>query len=404
MLGAFQLLGAFRLRGAFRLDRARGLLRSCRLVRTRGGLGALRTRSSIGTRSLLTGFAPALVVGLAATAHSLLASGRLLVRTRAGRLLPRRRLFLTRPRLVRRHGKAKAIWRTRIGLGSLHLGTKNGHAIANRLVPRGPLRRAAVLDAHGAHRTTRGLLDDPAINATRHTTAFAQVFVARQRQVARALEHGRNLLAVDLHLVDVGAHEVALAGERPAIAILTAGTIAPRVTASNLAAAAIVVTIVIATRAIVAIVMVVVVIVLVVMVVAVAILRATGVAPRRERRPADVVVAFAPAHPRRSPYAARHPHPSVVRIHEPATVVVGGPAKGLVGNPQPAAVVGPNPAANRVGLPVGRSGRGVPSPTEVGVVHPRALRGQRGVEVGFVNVALGFGLGGHRHFPSTGSA
>ncbi|MEY2482158.1 MAG: hypothetical protein QOK24_686 [Verrucomicrobiota bacterium] len=59
---------------------------------------------------------------------------------------------------------------------------------------------------------------------------------------------------------------------------------------------------------------------------------------RRQRRPADIILARAPRNPGGRPFVARHPHPADAAQAKPASVVISRPAKRLVGNPGPAGV------------------------------------------------------------------
>ena len=71
----------------------------------------------------------------------------------------------------------------------------------------------------------------------------------------------------------------------------------------------------------------------------------------RQRGPADVRIAFPPRHPRRSPLAARHPHPAFASVAHPAPVMTRRPAVRFVRAPSPA-VVAPHPFAVGVRTPV----------------------------------------------------
>src|SRR5205823_4626080 len=77
--------------------------------------------------------------------------------------------------------------------------------------------------------------------------------------------------------------------------------------------------------------------------------RAIGVR-RRQRSPADVVVARLPVDPGRSPLVTRDPFPAVVGVVVPAAVVISRPAERLVGDPGPAEV-GPHPVAVLIRVP-----------------------------------------------------
>src|SRR6476646_10716818 len=87
-------------------------------------------------------------------------------------------------------------------------------------------------------------------------------------------------------------------------------------------------------------------------------------------RPADIVVAIAPQHPRRRPGIARHPEPAVVLIVAPAAVVIDRPGEGLVGIPVPAVLVGVGPTPDGVGTPIGRDILWQPHIAKARMPHP----------------------------------
>ena len=71
---------------------------------------------------------------------------------------------------------------------------------------------------------------------------------------------------------------------------------------------------------------------------------------RRQRRPADVIVALSPGNPGRGPLIARNPNPTNAAQTRPASVVIGCPTEWLFRNPGPARV-GVNPATVGVRTP-----------------------------------------------------
>src|SRR6185369_9296296 len=72
---------------------------------------------------------------------------------------------------------------------------------------------------------------------------------------------------------------------------------------------------------------------------------------RRQRSPADVILARPPRDPGRRPFVTRHPDPADAAQLHPATVVISRPAKFLVRDPGPAGVA-VGPAAFSVGPPI----------------------------------------------------
>src|SRR5205823_13764971 len=75
---------------------------------------------------------------------------------------------------------------------------------------------------------------------------------------------------------------------------------------------------------------------------------------RRQRRPADVILARSPRDPGRRPFVTRHPNPTDAPQPDPASIVIRGPAEWLVRHPGPARV-GINPATISVGAPTASS-------------------------------------------------
>jgi hypothetical protein len=72
---------------------------------------------------------------------------------------------------------------------------------------------------------------------------------------------------------------------------------------------------------------------------------------RRQRSPADIILARPPRDPGRRPFLTRHPDPADAFQANPAPIMVGGPAKRLVGDPGPSRVA-VSPAAFGVGPPI----------------------------------------------------
>ena len=71
---------------------------------------------------------------------------------------------------------------------------------------------------------------------------------------------------------------------------------------------------------------------------------------RRQRRPADIIVAAAPIDPGRAPFVARNPEPAEPPVMRPATIVKGHPTPVglfLVGDPVPAPLFGIDPSSVR---------------------------------------------------------
>ena len=131
---------------------------------------------------------------------------------------------------------------------------------------------------------------------------------------------------------------------------------------------------------------------------------------RRKRRPADPVVAPAPAHPGGGPYMVGDPDPSVAGIEQPAAVVVRRPPPRLVGHPGPP-VLRVRPAAIGIGPPTVRNIVGCPrpavrcigEPVSVGlqlVVEERDVR--RGHRGRFNRVVHGLLVGLHKNRRAAG--
>ncbi len=74
---------------------------------------------------------------------------------------------------------------------------------------------------------------------------------------------------------------------------------------------------------------------------------------RRQRRPADVILARSPRDPGRRPFIAGHPDPADTAQPHPSTVMIGGPTEWLLRHPGPAGI-GIDPAAICVGPPTAR--------------------------------------------------
>ena len=98
---------------------------------------------------------------------------------------------------------------------------------------------------------------------------------------------------------------------------------------------------------------------------------------RRQRRPADVILARSPRDPGRRPFVARHPNPADAAQPDPTSIVIRSPAEWLVRHPSPARV-GINPATICVGSPTPSSlgFAWLPDITVVRRFPPRAVRFQ----------------------------
>ncbi len=96
---------------------------------------------------------------------------------------------------------------------------------------------------------------------------------------------------------------------------------------------------------------------------------------RRQRRPADMLIARAPRNPGRRPFVARDPNPTDIAQARPTSVVIGSPAKRLIGNPGPTGLR-VSPAAVGIGAPIARLLRGawLPDITVIRALPPRAIR------------------------------
>src|SRR6185437_7219201 len=103
---------------------------------------------------------------------------------------------------------------------------------------------------------------------------------------------------------------------------------------------------------------------------------------RRQRSPADIVVAIAPIDPGRRPLLARNPEPAGLVVH-PAPVVIGDPAPvrlGIVGVPEPTPFIGVNPMAGFVRTPIARAAAWYPYLAPARVTAPGAIRRERFLE------------------------
>ena len=102
---------------------------------------------------------------------------------------------------------------------------------------------------------------------------------------------------------------------------------------------------------------------------------------RRQRRPADVIVAFAPGNPGRRPLITRNPNPADSAQARPAAVVIRGPAEWLLGDPSPAGV-GVNPATVRVRTPTSRAFcfARLPNIAVITCLQPCAMRLELGIK------------------------
>ena len=98
---------------------------------------------------------------------------------------------------------------------------------------------------------------------------------------------------------------------------------------------------------------------------------------RRQRRPADVILARSPRDPGRRPFVTRHPNPADAPQPDPTSIMIRGPAEWLVRHPGPACV-GINPATICVGSPTASSlgFAWLPDITVVRRFPPRAVRFQ----------------------------
>src|SRR5262249_6702932 len=98
---------------------------------------------------------------------------------------------------------------------------------------------------------------------------------------------------------------------------------------------------------------------------------------RRQRRPADRLIALAEGDPRPAPYPPRDPDPAVLRIRGPTAVVEGPPTPGQVRHPGPPVVVRIDPVAVAVvGPPPGCHARRMPDFAILRAVDPVAVGGQ----------------------------
>ena len=104
------------------------------------------------------------------------------------------------------------------------------------------------------------------------------------------------------------------------------------------------------------------------------------VGARRQRRPADVVVAVSPRNPARPPLVIRLPDPAHVHHIDPAPVVIDDARKLLVAHPRPARI-GESPVAIRVRHPVGIHVRRPPAEAVARDLDPLAVGQQRVVEI-----------------------
>ena len=115
------------------------------------------------------------------------------------------------------------------------------------------------------------------------------------------------------------------------------------------------------------------------------------VGARRQRRPADVVVAVPPRDPSRPPLIIRHPAPADVLYIHPPPVVIDDARKLLVTHPRPARI-GESPVAIREGSPARIGIRGPPAIAVAGHFDPLAVGQQCIVEI--VEGDIGAGLRG----------
>ena len=102
---------------------------------------------------------------------------------------------------------------------------------------------------------------------------------------------------------------------------------------------------------------------------------------RRQRRPADVIVAFSPGNPGGSPLIARHPNPADAAQTRPTSIMIGGPTERLFRNPSPAGV-GVHPAPARVRPPASRTlcFARLPNVAVITCLKPRAVWIELGIK------------------------
>src|SRR6185312_2233109 len=98
-----------------------------------------------------------------------------------------------------------------------------------------------------------------------------------------------------------------------------------------------------------------------------------------QRSPADVVVAFLPGDPGRSPVVAGNPGPADLRVLIPAAVVVGRPSIRLVGEPGPT-LVAPDPVTGLIAAPARGHVARRPDPPVARALDPVAVGGETVVE------------------------
>ena len=106
---------------------------------------------------------------------------------------------------------------------------------------------------------------------------------------------------------------------------------------------------------------------------------------RRQRRPADIIIAAAPIDPGRAPFIAWNPEPAKPPVVRPAAIVEGHPTPVglfLVGDPVPAPLFGVDPSSVRVGTPSGRQIVGHPDFAEAWMRLPRSIWLERRLKFG----------------------
>jgi len=116
-----------------------------------------------------------------------------------------------------------------------------------------------------------------------------------------------------------------------------------------------------------------------------------AVACRRQRRPADMVVAPTPGDPGACPGVPRHPAPADLVLVEPAAIVIDGPRERFVRGKVPAVVLQIDPVAVAIGPPLGID-LGTEDIAVFRMLHPDTMAGERGEED--VDLDRGGGLGG----------
>ena len=89
-------------------------------------------------------------------------------------------------------------------------------------------------------------------------------------------------------------------------------------------------------------------------------------------KPANVIVAATPQHPRGRPDVTGDPQPTVSRIIDPAAIMEGNVAPAVVRNPDPAVLIRIIPMPLPIGPEIGH--RRAPDISPAGVMEPAAIR------------------------------